>query len=172
MEAASDTLRWIAVDNSLAKSIWSGANQLAGYASSHCSRQPRGPAPAMRHPSSPVRWLLGSSGRTAVQLAGVSGAAAVALGAYGAHKLRAGDHNPELVQVFDTANRYHMLHSLALLGAPLCRRPGLVAALLSSGILVFSGTCYYYALTGDKSVRRFTPYGGMLLIAGWLAMAL
>ena len=75
-------------------------------------------------------------------------------------------------QVFDTANRYHMLHSLALLGAPLCRRPGLVAALLASGILVFSGTCYYYALTGDKSVRRFTPYGGMMLIAGWLAMAL
>ena len=53
----------------------------------------------MRPSSPPVRWLLSSSGRTAVQLAGVSGAGAVALGAYGAHKLRAGDHNPELVQV-------------------------------------------------------------------------
>lgn len=172
MEAASDTLRWLAVDNPLAKTVWSGAGQLVGYTTSHCSRQSRGAAPSMRQMSPPVRWLLTSSGRTAVQLAGISGASAVALGAYGAHKLRAGDHNPELVQVFDTANRYHMLHSLALLGAPLCRRPGLVATLLASGMIVFSGTCYYYALTGDKSVRRFTPYGGMMLIAGWLAMAL
>ena len=39
MDAAADTLRWLAVDNPLAKSVWSGASQLIGYTSSHCSRQ-------------------------------------------------------------------------------------------------------------------------------------
>jgi len=165
-----DTLRWLAVDNPVSRTVWSGVSTLSGY-TTQCARQPR--PPAMRGPASPVRWLMTSEGRLAVRLAGLSGAAAVALGAYGAHKLKANPQaSPELVQVFETANRYHFLHSLALLGAPLCRRPALVTALLSSGILVFSGTCYYYALTGEQSVRKFTPYGGMLLIAGWLAMAL
>ncbi|XP_037075593.1 transmembrane protein 256 homolog [Pollicipes pollicipes] len=173
MDTVADTAHWLMVDNPISKTVWSAVSQAAGY-TSHCIRQNRGGStvPEMRYQAPPVRWLLSPAGQTAVRLAGLSGASAVALGAYGAHKLRAGDPNPELVQVFETANRYHMLHSLALLGAPLCRRPGLVAALLASGTLVFSGSCYYYALTGDKSVRRVTPYGGMLLIAGWLAMAL
>ena len=32
----------------------------------------------------------------------------------------------EFKQVFETANKYHFLHSIALLGVPLCRRPQLV----------------------------------------------
>lgn len=33
----------------------------------------------------------------------------------------------ELKQVYETANRYHFLHTLALLGVPLCNRPKLVS---------------------------------------------
>ena len=40
------------------------------------------------------------------------------------------------------------------------------------GMVVFCGTTYYHALTGDKQYRRFTPYGGMLLISAWLSMIL
>ena len=32
----------------------------------------------------------------------------------------------EFKQVFETANKYHFLHSIALMGVPLCRRPLLV----------------------------------------------
>ena len=32
----------------------------------------------------------------------------------------------EFKRVFETANKYHFLHSIALMGAPLCRRPLLV----------------------------------------------
>lgn len=39
-----------------------------------------------------------------------------------------------------------------------------------TGMLVFSGTCYIYALTERKDVIRFTPYGGMTLIVSWLSM--
>lgn len=81
-----------------------------------------------------------------LRIAGLSGASAVILGAYGAHglwlfpqilsstalelnhsSLRAGlskkDVDAEFKQVFETANKYHFLHSLALMGVPLCRKP-------------------------------------------------
>jgi uncharacterized membrane protein YgdD (TMEM256/DUF423 family) len=41
-----------------------------------------------------------------------------------------------------------------------------------TGMVVFSGTCYIYALTERKQVIQFTPYGGMVLILAWLAMFL
>ena len=47
------------------------------------------------------------------RLAGVSGAAAVGLGAYGAHGLQGKD--PTWKHIYDTASRYHLVHSAALL---------------------------------------------------------
>ncbi|XP_063612363.1 transmembrane protein 256 homolog isoform X1 [Penaeus indicus] len=113
-----------------------------------------------------------SYARWFVRLAGVSGASAVALGAYGAHVFYRREYPEELKQVYETANRYHFLHTLALLGVPLCRRPRVAGSLIVAGTAIFCGTCYYYALTGSKNVRQYTPYGGMLLIIGWLAMIL
>ena len=40
------------------------------------------------------------------------------------------------------------------------------------GTLIFSGTCYYYALTQERWIRKVTPYGGFLLIFGWLSVAI
>ncbi|XP_071553116.1 transmembrane protein 256 homolog [Panulirus ornatus] len=113
-----------------------------------------------------------SYARWFVRIAGISGASAVALGAYGAHVFYRREYPEELKQVYETANRYHFLHTLALLGVPLCRRPKLAGSLIVIGTAIFCGTCYYYALSGSKNVRQYTPYGGMLLIVGWLAMAL
>jgi len=78
----------------------------------------------------------------------------------------------ELKAVFETANKYHFIHSLALLGVPLTRRPLIVGSLLVTGMALFCGTCYAHALTGDKDIIRLTPYGGMTLILAWLAMIL
>jgi len=60
-----------------------------------------------------------------VRLAGLSGASAVALGAYGAHTFTA--ERQEMKRVYDTANFYHFVHSLALFAVPLARRPALVS---------------------------------------------
>uniref|UniRef100_A0A8C0G801 Transmembrane protein 256 n=1 Tax=Chelonoidis abingdonii TaxID=106734 RepID=A0A8C0G801_CHEAB len=75
-------------------------------------------------------------------------------------------------QLYETANRYHFLHSLALLAVPRCRRPLLAGALLSSGMGLFCGPLYYHAWSGDPTFNKAAPYGGSLLILGWLAMAL
>lgn len=74
--------------------------------------------------------------------------------------------------VFETANKYHFLHSLALIGVPFARKSGLTGYLFLTGTLIFSGSCYYYAITDNKSVSQFAPYGGMTLILAWLSLAL
>uniref|UniRef100_A0A2P2HYC2 Transmembrane protein 256 homolog n=1 Tax=Hirondellea gigas TaxID=1518452 RepID=A0A2P2HYC2_9CRUS len=116
--------------------------------------------------------VIPKSARIFVRLAGLSGAAAVALGAYGAHVFYQRPTSEDLKQVYETANRYHFLHTIALLSVPLCRKPKLAGTLFAGGMLIFCGSCYYYALTGNRSVRQYTPYGGMMLIAGWLALVL
>ncbi|XP_046393253.1 transmembrane protein 256 homolog [Ischnura elegans] len=117
-------------------------------------------------------WKLTERQHQYIRLAGVFGASAVILGAYGAHTFNKQAKSDELKVAFETANRYHFLHTIPLLALPLVRRPHLVGTLMISGMTIFCGTCYAYAFTGNPTVRQFTPYGGTLLIFGWLAMLL
>lgn len=99
------------------------------------------------------------------------------MGAYAAHVFytkQNSDSPPEDLcarkEVFDIANRYHFIHSIALMITPLYNCPTLTGTLLTLGIFIFCGSCYLHALTGNKEVRRATPYGGVLLIMAWLSM--
>ncbi|XP_039602864.1 transmembrane protein 256 isoform X2 [Polypterus senegalus] len=105
------------------------------------------------------------------RVAGISGALAVTAGAYGAHGFRRSDRDEYLKELYETANKYHFLHSLALLGVPHCRKPLLAGTILCTGMVMFSGVFYYHALTGDPTFSKAAPVGGTLLIAGWLALA-
>jgi uncharacterized membrane protein YgdD (TMEM256/DUF423 family) len=49
------------------------------------------------------------------------------------------------------------------------RRP-LPVVFFLAGILVFSGTLYTMALTGQRWLGAITPIGGSLLLAGWLSL--
>ena len=51
-----------------------------------------------------------------LRLAALSGASAVALGAYGAHGFKPAD--PHFLDTFDRGNKYHLIHSLLLAVAP------------------------------------------------------
>lgn len=100
---------------------------LRGYSKGPGGASP--PVSVLASESTPPAWAkhLVRTGGLCVRLAGVSGALAVALGAYGAHVLFKKDDVPEeLKEAFDRANHYHLLHTLALLATPLTRRPGLV----------------------------------------------
>jgi uncharacterized membrane protein YgdD (TMEM256/DUF423 family) len=109
-------------------------------------------------------------------LGAVSGAIAVAAGAFGAHglKLRL---TPDLLAIFDTAARYQMFHALALLAAgwAVSRWPGASARAAGwcfiAGTLVFSGSLYALSLSGIRALGAITPVGGVLFIAGWLLLA-
>ncbi|XP_068904486.1 transmembrane protein 256 homolog isoform X1 [Tenebrio molitor] len=117
-------------------------------------------------------WKLASENGPFVRLAGLFGASAVALGAYGAHRSYPKDRADELKPIFETGNRYHFLHTLALLGIPLCKNPKLSGSLIILGTTLFSGACYYHAFTGDNKFGKLAPVGGTILIVGWLTMIL
>ncbi|XP_048006258.1 transmembrane protein 256 homolog [Leguminivora glycinivorella] len=116
-------------------------------------------------------WELAQEAGPFVRFAGLSGASAVVLGAMGAHRtFPETDTKEDLRKIFDTANRFHFLHTLALMTVPLCKRPFIAGAFFMAGMGLFCGTCYYHAFTGDRSLRRLTPIGGSCLILGWIAM--
>jgi uncharacterized membrane protein YgdD (TMEM256/DUF423 family) len=104
------------------------------------------------------------------------GAVAVALGAFGAHGLKA-RVPPEDVAIFETAARYHLIHALAIVAAAWAveRFPGQMAQaagwLFAAGIVLFSGSLYALVLTGTRILGAITPIGGLLFIAGWIALA-
>ena len=115
---------------------------------------------------------------TFLLLAGLSGAIAVALGAFGAHGLRS-RLSPDQLATFETAVRYQFYHVPGLLGAAWLATywPGYwppIAAgwLFLVGSLVFSGSLYLLVLSGRRWLGAITPLGGLALIAGWLCLAL
>lgn len=100
----------------------------------------------------------------------------VALGAFGAHALKT-RLEPAMLANFETGVRYQMYAALALIAlGPLSRgtQPQLrrAPALLLAGAVIFSGTLYVLALTGQRWLGAITPIGGALLIAGFLVAAL
>lgn len=106
----------------------------------------------------------------------LNGALAVAAGAFAAHGLKA-RLSPDMLAVFDTAARYHLIHALALCltavaAERLAPRTANAAALLfAAGVVLFSGSLYLLALTGTRSFGFVTPFGGVALIAAWLTLA-
>jgi uncharacterized membrane protein YgdD (TMEM256/DUF423 family) len=109
-------------------------------------------------------------------LGALSALLAVAAGAFGAHALRE-RLGPDLLGVFDVGARYHMYHALGLLAAAwaVSRWPGgaAVAAgwLFVAGTIVFSGSLYLLALTGQRWLGAITPLGGFAFLLGWAALA-
>jgi len=111
-------------------------------------------------------------------LGALAGAAGVALGAFGAHALKA-RLSADMLAVWQTAVQYHFWHALALIaigilialalpGSALLRWAGW---LMVAGILLFSGSLYALALSGVRSLGAVTPFGGVAWIAAWVLLA-
>ena len=112
-------------------------------------------------------------------LAGLSGAAAVAVEAMGRHWLAADPHRVELAA---TGARYALFHAPALL--TVCALAGAVAPgwagrLLqvagwgfAAGLVLFSGSLYWLAAGLPAVVGPLTPLGGIAFIVGWAALLL
>lgn len=114
-------------------------------------------------------WLVGS---------GLLGFLGVSAGAFGAHGLR-GVLSERLLEVYQTAVFYQLVHALALglvallaftgSGGPWPRRAGVCFV---TGTVVFSGSLYLLSLTHVGWLGAITPFGGVLLLCGWLGLLL
>ncbi|MHB8668455.1 MAG: DUF423 domain-containing protein [Burkholderiales bacterium] len=102
---------------------------------------------------------------------------AVVFGAFGAHALK-GRIAPELMPVYRTGVEYHFYHALGLIlvGLAALHLPesawlrGAGWAMLA-GIVLFSGSLYLLALTGERWLGAITPFGGTAFIAAWALFA-
>jgi uncharacterized membrane protein YgdD (TMEM256/DUF423 family) len=100
----------------------------------------------------------------------------VVLGAFGAHALR-GRLTQEMLGVFETGVRYHLVHALALLsvGWAASRWPGPWTSgagwAFLGGIVVFCGSLYLVSITGARWLGAITPLGGAGFILGWVLLA-
>ena len=114
--------------------------------------------------------------KTLLLVGAVAAFLAVALGAFGAHGLRA-RLSPDMLAVFETGVRYQMYHALAILivGLILGRLDGWMfraaAWAFTAGIVLFSGSLYLLALTGVTILGAITPIGGLAFLIGWGLLA-
>ncbi len=111
-------------------------------------------------------------------LGALAGAAGVALGAFGAHALKA-RLTPDQLAVWQTAVQYHFWHALALVAIGILGAlalPGSTALkwagwLMVAGLVLFSGSLYVLVLSGARWLGAVTPFGGTAWIAAWLLLA-
>lgn len=115
--------------------------------------------------------------RFALIAAGLLGLTGVAIGAFGAHGLAGTLAERGMTRAFETGSRYHLFHSLAVLGAAAWLRTATGAAatrmvwaarLWVIGVVIFSGSLYWLALGGPRWLGPVTPFGGLALMLGWL----
>lgn len=103
----------------------------------------------------------------------ISGFLGVALGAFGAHALKPMLAQSGRLETFELAVRYQFYHALALLLVGFWQRTHTASTLswagllLTTGMIFFSGSLYGLCLTGITSLAFLTPFGGVLLLAGW-----
>jgi len=109
-----------------------------------------------------------------IRIAALSSLISVALGAFAAHGLE-GVLSAQRMEVFQTAVKYQMFHSLALLAIinlqhdllqP--RWKILSVRCLLLGIVLFCGSLYLLVMTNISALGMITPIGGTAFMIGWL----
>jgi len=97
--------------------------------------------------------------------AALSGALAVAAGAFGAHGA-----SGVAADWLRTGAQYQMIHAVAALAVLRLEAKGSAWLFLAGGA-IFAISLYLMALGAPRILGAVTPIGGVLLIAGWLWLA-
>lgn len=116
-----------------------------------------------------------------LRVAGIMGFLAVGLGAMGAHALKkawemslGATEAAYRLDIWKTASLYHLVHAVVLLilafaFADRDRGKGAFWSFVT-GMLLFSGSLYTLCLTGVTKLGAVTPFGGVLLMLGWVLL--
>ncbi|XP_033253442.1 transmembrane protein 256 homolog [Drosophila miranda] len=105
-------------------------------------------------------------------LAGISGALALLMSAVCKNMVR--KMNPkdqqQAQEYANCASRLHLTSSFAMMVIPFAHFPAMTGTLMISGTVIFSGSMYYCALTGERRIRSIVIAGGILMVAGWMSL--
>lgn len=109
-----------------------------------------------------------------IGISAINMAIAVALGAFGAHGLKSLVSAQQL-EWWHTATLYLFVHALGLLLVGLLIQlkylSHTTAWLLQIGVIIFAGSLYAMTLGAPRWFGAITPIGGILMLAGWLWLA-
>ena len=99
----------------------------------------------------------------------------IAIGAFGAHALA--NIIADKIEVFKTAVQYQIFHALGLILIGIISKIflvdlNIVAYLIISGIILFSGSLYMISIYKISYLGMITPVGGALFIIGWSVLLL
>jgi len=110
-------------------------------------------------------------------LSAICGLTGVAMGAFGAHGLKA-ILSADMLAVYKTAVDYQMWHALGLgviavfqQQSPESSQLKWAGRFMFSGILLFSGSLYLLSISGLKWLGMITPLGGVCFLLGWFFVA-
>lgn len=110
-----------------------------------------------------------------IAIAALNLAVGVGLGAFGAHGLKK-IASPEQLAWWQTATLYLLVHALGLLLIAVLHHlnlaPKTSAWLIQIGVIIFSGSLYLMAIGAPRWFGAITPIGGVLMICGWLWLAI
>ncbi|TLD69037.1 DUF423 domain-containing protein [Phragmitibacter flavus] len=118
-----------------------------------------------------------------LRVAAMLGFLGVSLGAMGAHAMEArwlaelsAEDAARRIDVWGTASFYHMVHAVVLMVMayvfPREEQGRWTWGCMVLGVVIFSGSLYGYCYTGIRWMGAVTPFGGLLIIIGWLLLAL
>lgn len=116
--------------------------------------------------------------RNSLLIGAILGALGVAFGAFGAHAFK-----PMLVEsgrldTYELAVRYEFYHAFALLLAGALQQfiqtksVRLASLFFLFGTVLFSGSLLLLCFTNNSLFAIATPFGGVLLISGWVLLAM
>jgi uncharacterized membrane protein YgdD (TMEM256/DUF423 family) len=129
--------------------------------------------------------------RRIIVIGALSTGLAVAFGAFGAHALD-GRMSDDMLANYETGARYHFYHSLGMIAVGLLALHSAMPAgtsvesadqraasnrlcwsalLMVTGIVLFSGSLYTMALTGQRWLGAVTPFGGVSFLGAWALLA-
>lgn len=116
---------------------------------------------------------MSASFRFPLLAAGLLGLTGVALGAFGAHGLKATLAETGGLENWKTAVFYQLVHAAALLALANRSEPAIPKVTLwwTAGVVLFSGSLYLLALGAPaKFLWPVTPAGGLALLLGWTSL--
>ena len=109
----------------------------------------------------------------ATRVAAAAGFLAVALGAFGAHGLKNLLAENGAAAIWEKAVFYHFIHAVMLfILAGRKNFPALAWWSFLAGIVIFSGSLYLLAVTGERWLGAVTPVGGISFLIGWACLAI
>lgn len=110
-------------------------------------------------------------------IASVMMAIAIAIGAFGAHGLKA-IVSEDMLKVYNTGVEYHFYNTLGLFALafiqnfkPQSKKLFIASWLILIGMIIFSFSLYLLVILNMPILGAITPIGGTLLIFAWLIIA-